>query len=188
MPENAPQLLQFFKAMADETRLKMTGLLARQDFSGEQLAAMLDIRPATVCHHLARLTEAGLVSSRTEGHRKFYKLRLDAVNGIAEQLLTKPTLPQTSNAAGIMSGDNKVVADFSNRDGSLKRIPAHRNKLMAVLRHIVRNFVPGQQYTEKQVNTVLARFHSDTASLRRGMIDCKLMERESGKYWRSAAS
>ncbi len=184
MPENSPELLQFFKALADETRLKMTGLLAKQGFSGEQLAAMLDIRPATVSHHLAKLAEAGLVTSRTEGHSKFYALRYDAVHAMAAQLLAKDSLPQVFDETGPDSYDRKVVVDFSNPDGSLKRIPAQRKKLFAVLRRILREFEPGREYSEKQANAILARFHSDTASLRRAMIDCKLMERDAGKYWR----
>ena len=184
MPENAPELLQFFKALADETRLKMTGLLARQGFSGEQLAAILDIKPATVSHHLAKLSEAGLVTSRTEGHSKFYALRFDAIRTMAGQLRQKDSLPQIVVEPGLDPGDSKVVADYSNRDGTLKRIPAHRKKLFSVLRHILREFAPDRTYEEKHVNAILAHFHSDTASLRRAMIDCKLMNREAGKYWR----
>src|SRR5215831_13655340 len=87
--EDADALLGFFKALADQTRLRIAGLLAREPRSGEQLASLLDIRPATVSHHLAKLAEAGLVSSRTEGHSKFYSLRLDAVRATAGQLLAK---------------------------------------------------------------------------------------------------
>jgi hypothetical protein len=43
---------------------------------------------------------------------------------------------------------------------------------------------PGREYTEKQINALLKRRHPDTASLRRGMIDFRLMERKSGVYWR----
>jgi biotin operon repressor len=184
MSESAPELLQFFKALADETRLKMTGLLARQGLSGEQLAVILGIKPATVSHHLSKLAEAGLVTSRTEGHSKYYELRFDAIREMAGQLRQKDFLPQVIVEPGLEPGDRKVVADYSNRDGTLKRIPAHRTKLFSVLRHILRGFAPGRPYKEKQVNAILARFHPDTASLRRAMIDCKLMVREAGIYWR----
>ena len=41
-------------------------------------------------------------------------------------------------------------------------------------------------YTEKEVNTILRRFHVDTASLRRAYIDYGFLARESdgSKYWR----
>ena len=41
-------------------------------------------------------------------------------------------------------------------------------------------------YTEKEVNTILRRFHLDVVGLRRGLIDSGLMARESNgsRYWR----
>ena len=188
MTETAPELVQFFKALADENRLKIVGLLARESYSGEQLAAILGVKPATISHHLARLAEAGLVSAQTDGHFKLYALRLDAIHALAERLLAKDTLPQTAADLDVEAYDRKVVKDFTRRDGSLKEIPAAQKKLLAVLRHIVRAFQPGRVYSEKHVNLKLARFHADTASLRRYLISYKLMERDAdgARYWRPA--
>jgi hypothetical protein len=69
-------------------------------------------------------------------------------------------------------------------DGRLKIIPAQRKKREVVLRHILKQFEPGMRYTEKQVNDILARFHEDTATLRREMIAYKMMDRAEGKYWK----
>ena len=188
MTDTAPELVQFFKALADENRLKIVGLLARESYSGEQLAAILDVKPATISHHLARLAEAGLVSAQADGHFKLYELRLDAIHSLAERLLAKDTLPQAAADLDLEAYDRKVVKDFTRRDGSLKEIPAAQKKLLAVLRHIVRAFQPGQVYSEKHVNLKLARFHADTASLRRYLISYKLMERDAdgARYWRLA--
>jgi hypothetical protein len=82
--------------------------------------------------------------------------------------------------------DRKVIADFTRPDGSLKEIPAQRKKLEAILRYVVRDFEPGNSYTEKQVNKILSRYHEDTASLRRELVGAKLMARErgGGEYWK----
>lgn len=188
MTDTAPELVQFFKALADENRLKIVGLLARESCSGEQLAAILDVKPATISHHLARLAEAGLVSARADGHFKLYALRLDAIHALAERLLAEDTLPQAAADLDAEAYDRKVVKDFTRRDGSLKEIPAAQKKLLAVLRHIVQAFQPGRVYSEKHVNLKLARFHADTASLRRYLISYKLMERDAdgARYWRPA--
>jgi hypothetical protein len=69
-------------------------------------------------------------------------------------------------------------------NGKLKVIPAQRKKREVVLQHIVKDFQPGMQYSEKQVNEVLARYHADTATLRRELIAYKLMKRNEGNYWR----
>ena len=50
---------------------------------------------------------------------------------------------------------------------------------------MVRAFEPGVRYTEKQVNEILKDYSDDTATLRRGFIEYKLMQREGGggEYW-----
>jgi hypothetical protein len=82
--------------------------------------------------------------------------------------------------------DNKVIKDYSKRDGSLKTLPSQRKKLEAVLRHVVKAFEVGKRYSEKQVNEILARYHADTATLRRELVGFGLMQREGGggEYWR----
>src|SRR5262245_11058753 len=180
-------LLIFFKALADETRLKMVGLLAREAHSGEALATLLEVKPATISHHLAKLAEAGLVSASMDGHSKLYELRLDVIHAMAGKLLAEETLPQVTQDVDAQAFDRKVVRDFTRRDGSLKEIPAAQKKLLAVLRHVAHAFQPGQIYTEKHVNLKLARFHADTASLRRHLISYKLLVRDTNgaRYWRS---
>lgn len=66
--EQLAELLVFFKALADESRLKIIGLLAQQPYSVEKLAEALGLGVSTTSHHLACLTKAGLVSVRVDGH------------------------------------------------------------------------------------------------------------------------
>jgi hypothetical protein len=54
-----------------------------------------------------------------------------------------------------------------------------------VLRHILNEFQPGERYSEKQVNAIVKRFHDDTASIRRYLVDLNWLKRESGIYWRA---
>ena len=56
MEENN-NILNFVKALADANRLKIVGLLARRPYSGEELAALLDLKPSTVSHHLSKLVK-----------------------------------------------------------------------------------------------------------------------------------
>lgn len=186
MDDQSSGWVEFFKALADETRLKLVGLLARESLTGEQLAAMLGVRPATVSHHLARLAEAGLVAA--EGHsgrEKPYRLRVETVHALARGLLADGALPRAAAGVDVDAFDRRVVRDFSRRDGTLREIPAQQKKLQAVLRHIARQFQPGRDYSERQVNAVLAGFHPDIASLRRGLISYGLLAREAdgGRYW-----
>ena len=177
-------LLQFFKALADENRLKIAGLLAQDSYSGEVLAEVLGIKPATVSHHLARLAEAGLVTAHMEGHAKLYRLRLDAVHQMASRLLTEDALPNSAASVSDIAYERKVLKAFLSPDGALKAIPAQQKKLQVVLRHMLNDFELGRRYPEKEVNAILACYYADTASLRRAMIEYKYMERSGGQYWR----
>jgi|WetSurMetagenome_2_1015567.scaffolds.fasta_scaffold16012_2 hypothetical protein len=179
------ELLVFFKALADANRLKIVGLLAMQGYSVEELAALLNLKPPTVSHHLSRLAEAGLVTARAEGYYSIYQLDRDALEAAARGLFSQEQIADAARDIDLDTYNRKVLANFSLPDGSLKEIPAQRRKLEAVLRHVVKTFVPGVKYTEKQVNQKLARFHEDTATLRRELVGYGLMKREAGgaEYW-----
>lgn len=70
----------FAKAMADETRQRVMGLLCcRWLCVGDIVGEMGDVTQPTVSHHLAILREAGLVFVRREGKQVFYSLNQDEV-------------------------------------------------------------------------------------------------------------
>jgi hypothetical protein len=180
------EAVAFFKALADASRLKIVGLLAQQPYSVEELAALLNLKPSTVSHHLAKLAQVGLVSAKTESYYNVYQLDEKALESRSRDLFSQENLAASIVDVDADAYDHKVIADFSRKDGSLKTIPAQRKKLEAILRHIVKAFEPKKRYSEKQVNEILGRYHEDTASLRRELVGNKLMKREGGggDYWR----
>lgn len=187
MKENA-ELVAVFKALADTSRLKIVGLLARQACSVEQLAAMLELKAPTISHHLSKLAQVGLVSARAEGYYNMYSLEKEALANIMLRIVSPEEISAISAGVDMDAFEHKVIRDFSTPDGKLKTIPAQRKKLEAVLRHIVKVFEPGARYSEKKVNETLANFHPDTATLRRELVGYGLMRREGGggDYWRPA--
>jgi predicted transcriptional regulator len=180
------ELLLFFKALADANRLKIVGLLAQQPYSVEELAALLDLKPSTVSHHLAKLTEAGLVSARADSYYNIYELDEKALENKAHNLFSQKNLTASIADVDVDAYDRKVITDYSRKDGSLETIPTQRKKLDAILRYVVKAFETGKRYSEKKVNEILGRFHEDTASLRRELVGSGLMKREGGggDYWR----
>jgi len=181
------ELVSFYKALADSNRLKIVGLLARQAYSVEELAALLNLKPSTVSHHLARLTQVGLVSARTESYYNVYRLEEKALEEKTRRLLSRQDFTTAIEDVDLDSYDRKVITDYTRKDGTLKTIPAQRKKLEAVLRYIVRAFEPGKRYSEKQVNKILGQYHEDMASLRRELVGSGLMQRAGGggDYWRT---
>lgn len=182
----ADELLFFFKAMADENRMKIVGLLAQHPLSVEQISEILGIRPSTVSHHLAKLAEAGLVSARAESYYNIYHLETKALEAMTRRMLSRETFSMVTSEIDMDAYDHKVVSDYLLPDGHLKTIPAQRKKLEAILHHIVAAFKPGERYSEKQVNEILMHFHKDTASLRRELVGYHLLARTASgnSYWR----
>lgn len=79
----------------------------------------------------------------------------------------------------------KVVRAFL-RDGRLVSIPARpgrRDLLLSVI--LDRCFPEDRDYVEKEVNMRLALLHPDVASLRRYLVDARLMTRSAGIYRRA---
>ena len=179
------ELVAFFKALADANRLKIVGLLAQQPYSVEQLAAILHLRPSTISHHLSKLSEVGLVSAKADSYYNVYQLEEETLQK-TRLLFSQQDLAAVVEDVDLDAYDRQVVEDYSLPDGRLKAIPAQRKKLEAVLRYVVEAFKLDVQYSEKQVNEILSRFHEDTATLRRELVGYGLMQREGdgGEYWR----
>lgn len=180
------ELVAFFKALADANRLKIVGLLAQQPYSVEELAALLNIKPPTVSHHLAKLAQVGLVSAKADSYYNVYQLYEKALETKSKSLFSQENLAASVANVDADAYDNKVVKDYVRKDGSLKTIPAQKKKLDAILRYVVKAFELEKRYSEKKVNEILAQYHEDTASLRRELVGAGLMKREGGggEYWR----
>jgi DNA-binding transcriptional ArsR family regulator len=184
MPEEDFQaLLQFFKVLADENRLKLLGILAYQEHSVEELAAMLQLKAPTVSHHLAKLKELNLIGMRPEGNTHIYWLNAEALRNSTKGLLSSEKMASIVDDVEGDAWERKVLKDFF--EGTrLKEIPASRKKRSVISRWFVSQFEPGVFYKEAQVNEILERYHPDTAFWRRELIAEKLLQRENSVYWR----
>lgn len=183
-PEEFQTLLQFLKVLADESRLKLVGLLANQELSVGELAERLNLKEPTVSHHLARLQQLGLVRMRAEGTTHRYQLQGEALHRLSKELFT---VEQVASIADNVDGERwerKVLRTYFEGD-RLTQIPTTRKKRNVILNWLVNQFDPGVRYPEARINEVIKRHHPDTATLRREMIMTGLMERKDGIYWRT---
>lgn len=84
--EQMPQLsnvAKFLKALADETRLKITfALTIEERLCVCDVAAIIGTSMATASHHLRYLREHGLAKSTREGKLVYYSLADDHVHQI----------------------------------------------------------------------------------------------------------
>jgi len=75
------QLVQFFKALSDETRLRIVMLLTEGELCVCDLMAVLEEPQSKVSRHLTYLKYSGLTSSRRVGVWMHYSLN-EPTNGI----------------------------------------------------------------------------------------------------------
>lgn len=183
--QDLPTLVSFFKALADESRLRIVGVLANRNCSVEELAELVQLKGPTVSHHLAKLKELELVVMKPEGNTHLYSLNSDALHRLSKDLLTPEAIGSLVEDPKSDAWERKVLRDFLVEGVRLKEIPASRKKRHVVLRWLATQFEPGVRYPESQVNETILRHHGDFATLRRELIGAQLMERKQGIYWRT---
>ena len=182
--ETSGVLLSFFKALADANRLKIIGLLAQHEYSVEELASLLELGPSTVSHHLARLSDVGLVCAQAESYYNIYRLETGVLEEMSKKVFSEETLSAVAADVDMDAYDRDVLKNYLGEDGRLEQIPSQRKKLIVVLRYIGQAFEADREYTEKEINAVIGQYHQDIAGLRRDMVDvgCLTRDRRGTSY------
>jgi 2-polyprenyl-3-methyl-5-hydroxy-6-metoxy-1,4-benzoquinol methylase len=78
--------LKSLRALSDPTRLRIVALLQRDELSVNELQEVTRLGQSRISTHLGLLQEAGLVQSRREGKRSFYKL-IEEADSDADELI-----------------------------------------------------------------------------------------------------
>lgn len=181
--EELQRLLDFFKGLADENRLKMLGLLANQEYSVDELSTLLNLKPPTVSHHLSKLKALGLVEMQAEGNIHFYRLNTNALNATNKLLLSPERMASLVDDIEGDDWERRVIRDLF--DGPrLRVIPMNSKKRAVVLKWFANRFEYGIRYPESEVNEIIKRHHPDWAYWRRELVGAGLLAREKGVYWR----
>jgi hypothetical protein len=181
--EELGALLRFFKVLANESRLKILGLLATEERSVGELASILELKEPTISHHLALMKGLGLVSARAEGTSRFYRLETKSLEDLSKDVFSGEKLSHLVDEDADNAWENKVLRNFMDGD-QITQIPAQQKKKLVILRWLVEQFQFDVSYAEKEVNEKIKRHHPDYAALRRYLVEHRLMQREKGVYRR----
>jgi ubiquinone/menaquinone biosynthesis C-methylase UbiE/DNA-binding transcriptional ArsR family regulator len=112
--------LKSLRALSDATRLRIVALLERDELSVNELQEITRMGQSRISTHLGLLADCGLVKSRREGKRTFYKLNPDAAGTTADFI-----------QLGIRGA--KELADQASDQINLKRILNRRREQAQVL-------------------------------------------------------
>ncbi|MCL5046141.1 MAG: metalloregulator ArsR/SmtB family transcription factor [Actinobacteria bacterium] len=87
--ESVERTAEFYRALGDETRLRVVDMLAGRPMFGLELAKALGISPATVSHHLSKLRSAGIVRSEKRDNLVYFCLNSDRFQEMSMALLRR---------------------------------------------------------------------------------------------------
>jgi ArsR family transcriptional regulator len=76
--------LKSLRALSDPTRLRIVALLERDELAVAELQEITRLGQSRISTHLGLLQDAGLVQSRRDGKRTFYKLNPQASGAVGE--------------------------------------------------------------------------------------------------------
>jgi Trp operon repressor len=171
-----------------QAQQKVLQLIA-QGKSDKEVASALGVADSTIRNHKYKLREK----------EKQAKVFLAMMELLSEQTLKEikrfeGSVLQDPHNSATMLDDRYNITDkevesirktYFDDKGGLKSFPAREKKKLAVLSEIVKNFVPGKQYEEKELNRILKRIYDDNAAIRRALIEYGFMDRTNDGtfYW-----
>lgn len=175
------ETIALLKTVADETRIRILRTLFEKDSYVELLSERLGLSPATVSFHMKKLQQAGLVDARREQYYTIYSVKRGVFRHTLEELILEKDGGDATESLREEQYRRKILKSFMP-DGVCRQMPAQLKKRIIVYREIFSNFEGGKSYTEKEVNEIISRIHSDYCTVRRGFIGMGWMQRSNGIY------
>lgn len=114
------ELLDVYKALSDETRLRILKLLEHGELCVCDIFSALDMVQPKVSFHLSALKEAGLITDRKEGRWVRYSIAADC--DLFRRYLISTTLEKIDRES--VAEDHKRLQEFlkiKNKDGITKK-------------------------------------------------------------------
>ncbi len=149
----------------------------------EELSERLDLAASTVSFHLKKLEQAQLVSKKKEQYYVVFYPDLNRLALTLRELVAVEDSEKSVQDARIQQYRQKVIRTFFQQ-GRLSRLPSQQKKRRIILEEIAKKFQTDRQYSEQELNDIIAEVHEDYCTIRREMVDWKIMAREGGRYWR----
>ncbi|WP_179032217.1 DUF2087 domain-containing protein [Paenibacillus kribbensis] len=179
------KMVNYHKALADPTRMRILLLLSRGEMHGQALAKKLNLSQPTVTHHASKLREAGLIKERRDKNTVYFTLNPELIRQHAEA--TVRFIFEKGEGEKEMSELNEtleatVLRNFFAKDGKLRQIPAQYKKKLIVLQMLAEKLEPGRVYPERELNEWIKQYHDDFATIRRELIMHQFMYREREMY------
>lgn len=112
-PDLIPRVVERFRALADETRIRLLLRLKSGPANVTSLTRELNINQASVSKHLAILRQVGLIEARRQGTQAIYQVRDQTIfglchiicDGVVRQLREETALLEVIDASNSNKGE-----------------------------------------------------------------------------------
>lgn len=169
--------LRLLQSLADPTRLRLVAALLEQPACCEELAERLGLTAPTITHHLGKLDQAGLINRRREQYYTVCEARPGPLQKTLRELVDATADTGGAEQARLDLARRRVLDAFFEK-GRLLRLPAQRKKRLVVLATLAADFEPGRDYEEAEVNAIITGRYADYCSVRRELVDERLLGRD----------
>ena len=122
------RIVRTTKALADENRIRIIGVLKGRELCVCQLIELLCLAPSTVSKHLSILKNARLIDSRKQGRWMYYRLAdeegapkhvIEALDWMVRSIAeTDQFISDNSRMEEILRIDPEILCSQQNRSGS----------------------------------------------------------------------
>ncbi|MNV23875.1 HTH-type transcriptional regulator KmtR [compost metagenome] len=179
------KIVNYHKALADPTRMRMLLLLSKGEMHGQALAEALGLSQPTVTNHAAKLRTAAMILERRDKNTVYFKLNPEFIRkGSAASLsfIFDKGAEEMDEISKDQSLQESVIRNFFSKEGKLRQIPAQYKKKLIALQHMAEQLQQGVTYSEKEINAFIKEYHEDFATIRREFIMHQFMYRENDVY------
>lgn len=177
------EAIKLFKCLADKSRLQILKSLSVEDMYVERLAERLGLTAPTISFHLKKLSDAGAVTAYKNQYYMMYSLNREIFQTSILEIVQQESDEAQKQAQRDAEYRQKVINAFFEY-GKLKAIPTQLKKERIVLEVIAEAFDYDRMYSEREVNIIIADFYDDFCTIRRDMVDGRLLGRSGMEYWR----
>ena len=175
--------IKLFKCLADKSRLMILKSLCEEPMYVERLASRLNLAAPTVSFHLKKMMDAGIVKAQKEQYYMMYSIQEDVLTARIIDIIKKESEEKDLLLKREEEYRTKVLESFFEY-GKLKSIPVQQKKERIVLEELSKSFELGKEYTEREVNIILADFFDDFCTLRKDLVLFGFLERNGSSYYK----
>ncbi len=179
--------LRVMKALADSSRLSIMQSIIEKPQYVEELSQRFNLAASTVSFHLKKLEEAKLIHKRKEQYYVVFHPNLNVFDKSLKELITFENKEKQTQEDRISQYKTKVINIYF-KEGKLIKLPSQHKKRWIILEKIALELEDDKVYTEKEINNKISESFDDYCTIRRYLIDERILNRHKGEYWKNPES